>query len=71
MKCFIKNKNINYCKLEEIYKYKKNLIIANNHHLKKKILSCVECGVSYCDNITNDVMNNFHFHRLRYFVLIL
>jgi hypothetical protein len=60
MKCFIKNKNINYCKLEEIYKYKKNLIIAKNHHLKKKILSCVECGVSYCDNITNDVMNNFY-----------
>jgi len=60
MKCFIKNKNINICKLEEIYKYKKNSIIVTNHHLKKKILSCAECGISYCDNITSDVMNNFY-----------
>lgn len=60
MKCFIKKKNIDSCKLEEIYKYKKNSIIVDNHHLKKKILSCAECGITYCGNITSDEMNNFY-----------
>lgn len=63
MKCFLEeNKRISFCKTKEIYKYKKNYKVNQkiDFSYKKKIFSCLDCGISYCDNLKKDEIKKFY-----------